>query len=167
MPHRERIKHYHEPGHLHEFTFSCYRRKPLLTNDCWREMLARTLDTAGQMEQLDLAAFVFMPEHLHPLVNPRSRVPDSLDNSSQNYPASKVFPSELSSKSDNTGKASGTLFSSEFLLFVSATQPRHDSSQPEIHARLPAPPVSTSISSRFLQYVGVVVVGHCVGAPIA
>ena len=110
MPHRERIKHYHEPGHLHEFTFSCYRRKPLLTNDCWREMLARTLDTAGQMEQLDLAAFVFMPEHLHPLVNPRSRVPDSLDNSSQNYPASKVFPSELSSKSDNTGKASGTLF---------------------------------------------------------
>lgn len=76
MPHRKRVKHHHEPGHLHEFTFSCYRRKPLLTNDDWREKLARTLDTAGRLEQFDLVAFVFMPEHLHILVNPRLREPD-------------------------------------------------------------------------------------------
>ena len=31
-PHRKRIRHYHEPGELHECTFSCYRM-PLLTND--------------------------------------------------------------------------------------------------------------------------------------
>ncbi len=30
-PHRKRVKHFHEPGDLHELTFSCYRRLPLLT----------------------------------------------------------------------------------------------------------------------------------------
>ena len=75
MVHRKRIKHYHEPGHLHEFTFSCYRRKPLLTNDSWREKLSRSLDEAGESEQVELVAFVFMPEHVHLLVNPRASQP--------------------------------------------------------------------------------------------
>ena len=42
--HRKRVKHFHEPGDLHELTFSCYRRMPLLTNDDWRYRLARSLD---------------------------------------------------------------------------------------------------------------------------
>lgn len=71
MPHRKLVKHYHEPGHLHEFTFSCYQRRSLLNNDLWREKLSRTLEDAGQTEQFDLVAFVFMPEHVHLLVNPR------------------------------------------------------------------------------------------------
>jgi len=75
MLHRKRVKHYHEPGHLHEFTFSCYRRKPLLTNDDWREKLSRSLDRARESEQFGLVAFVFMPEHVHLLVNPRSLDP--------------------------------------------------------------------------------------------
>ena len=29
------MRHFHEAGHLHELTFSCYRRMPLLTNDSW------------------------------------------------------------------------------------------------------------------------------------
>ena len=33
------MRHDHEVGHLHELTFSCYRRMPLLTNDAWREEL--------------------------------------------------------------------------------------------------------------------------------
>lgn len=33
LHHRKTIKQFHEPGHLHELTFSCYRRLPLLTND--------------------------------------------------------------------------------------------------------------------------------------
>ena len=37
--HRKRVRHYNEPGHCHELTFSCYRRMPLLTNDDWREKL--------------------------------------------------------------------------------------------------------------------------------
>ncbi len=76
MPHRKRIRHYHEPGHLHEFTFSCYQRRPLLTNDVWLEKLSRSLEVAGRAEAFDLVAFVFMPEHLHLLVFPRLPEPD-------------------------------------------------------------------------------------------
>jgi putative transposase len=70
VPHRKRVKHYHEPGDLHELTFSCYRRLPLLTNDDWRRRLARSIDAAGQEESVRLVAFVFMPEHVHLLVHP-------------------------------------------------------------------------------------------------
>jgi putative transposase len=68
--HRKKVKHFHEPGDLHELTFSCYRRMPLLTNDDWRYRLARSLDAAVVQWQFQLVAFVFMPEHVHLLVNP-------------------------------------------------------------------------------------------------
>ena len=64
------VKHFHEPGDLHELTFSCYKRQPLLTNDTWRQHLARCIDEAGQEFDFRLAAFVFMPEHVHLLVVP-------------------------------------------------------------------------------------------------
>ena len=69
-PHRKLVKHYHEPGDLHELTFSCFKRQPLLTNDTWRQHLVRCIDAAGQELDFRLAAFVFMPEHLHLLVVP-------------------------------------------------------------------------------------------------
>ena len=70
MSHRQTVKHHHEPGDLHELTFSCYRREPLLTNDRWRGHLARSIDDALASEQVHLVAFVFMPEHVHLLVWP-------------------------------------------------------------------------------------------------
>jgi putative transposase len=70
QPHRKKVKHYHVAGHFHELTFSCYRRKPLLTNDKWREMLSRSVDAACDTEEFQLIAFVFMPEHVHLLVLP-------------------------------------------------------------------------------------------------
>jgi putative transposase len=76
MGHRKQVRHYHEPGHLHEFTFSCYQRRPLLTNDDWRGRLARTLDTAGEEYRFQLVAFVFMPEHVHLLTYPLDEQPD-------------------------------------------------------------------------------------------
>jgi putative transposase len=75
QPHRKKVKHYHEPGHLHEFTFSCYRRIPLLTNDDWRRRLAECLGEANQEHAFELVAFVFMPEHVHLLVYPLSEEP--------------------------------------------------------------------------------------------
>ena len=63
--HRKQIRHFHEPGDLHELTFSCYSRMPLLTNDVWREMLCRSIDTAIDRWQFRLVAFVLMPEHVH------------------------------------------------------------------------------------------------------
>jgi putative transposase len=74
--HRKRVRHFHEPGDLHELTFSCYRRMPLLTNDVWREMLARAIDDAMTRLNFHLVAFVFMPEHVHLLVNPQATEPD-------------------------------------------------------------------------------------------
>lgn len=70
--HRRRIKHYHEPGDLHELTFSCYRRKPLLTDDRWLRLLAESVERANVGRNFGLAAFVFMPEHVHLLVYPRT-----------------------------------------------------------------------------------------------
>src|SRR5690606_6590775 len=60
----------HEPGDLHELTFSCSRRLPLLTNDPWRRMLADAIDDAMIGHETRLVAFVFMPEHAHLLVLP-------------------------------------------------------------------------------------------------
>ena len=80
-PHRKQIKHYDLPGHCHELTFSCYDRLPLLTNESWREQLARAIDNANDRHGWRLAAFVFMPEHVHLIVHPvefASRIQDLL-----------------------------------------------------------------------------------------
>ena|SRR5688572_11813019 len=69
------IKHYHEPGDLHELTFSCYRQMKLLTNDTWRGYLARSINEAGEQFRFNLIAFVFMPEHVHLLVFPLNKEP--------------------------------------------------------------------------------------------
>ncbi len=68
--HRKTVQHYHEPGDCHELTFSCCRRAPLLTNDPWRRLLAKQIDSANLRHNFHLVAFVFMSEHLHLLVYP-------------------------------------------------------------------------------------------------
>ena len=72
--HRKTIRHFHEPGDLHELTFSCYRRMPLLTNDDWREKLCRSIDKAVTRWNFRLVAFVLMPEHVHLLVYPTTAI---------------------------------------------------------------------------------------------
>lgn len=57
---RKKIRHYHEPGDLHELTFSCFRRMPLLTNDVWRELLFRSIDRSIERWQFRLVAFVLI-----------------------------------------------------------------------------------------------------------
>ena len=70
-PHRKRIKHFQEPGHLHELTFSCYQRLPLLTSSSRLEMLSASVQRAVVHHRYGLIAFVFMPEHVHLLVLPQ------------------------------------------------------------------------------------------------
>ena len=72
MPHRKTVRHYESQRCYHELTFSCYQRKPLLTNDLWRTMLAESISRATYRHRYDLVAFVFMPEHLHLLVLPHA-----------------------------------------------------------------------------------------------
>jgi putative transposase len=74
--HRKRIKHYHEPGDLHEFTFSCYHRWPLLTNDLWRKTLSKHITNSLSKHRFQLVAFVYMPEHVHLLTFPLDPEPE-------------------------------------------------------------------------------------------
>lgn len=67
-PHRKRIRHYDGLGHLHELTFSCYRRLPLLESNHRKQILTGHLTAACAEEHFELVAFVFMPEHIHLLV---------------------------------------------------------------------------------------------------
>ncbi len=67
-PHRKRVKHFHEPGDFHELTFSCYHRMPLLANNTWRAYLSQSIEEAVHCHSFRLAAFVYMPEHVHLLV---------------------------------------------------------------------------------------------------
>ena len=71
-PYRKTVKHCEERSHARELTFSCYRQMPLLTNDVWREMLARAINRALENHDWRLTAFVFMPEHVHLLIFPVS-----------------------------------------------------------------------------------------------
>ncbi len=70
--HRKKVKHYEQTKAVHELTFSCYKRMPLLTNDVWRQMLGESISRATANHEFDLIAFVFMPEHVHLLVLPRT-----------------------------------------------------------------------------------------------
>lgn len=69
-PHRKRVRHFDRVLEPHELTFSCYRRLPLLEDEDRRILLARALDAANDRHGWKLAAFVFMPEHVHLLVYP-------------------------------------------------------------------------------------------------
>ena len=68
VEHRKRVKHYDEPGHCHELTFSCYHRLQLLTNNSWRGLFCQAIDRAVERHHYRLYAFVVMPEHVHLLV---------------------------------------------------------------------------------------------------
>jgi putative transposase len=68
--HRKQIRYFHEPGHCHELTFSCFHRLPLLTNDTWARLLSESIDSALVQQEFRLVAFVYMPEHVHLLVFP-------------------------------------------------------------------------------------------------
>ncbi len=75
--HRKRIKHFHEPGDLHELTFSTYQRLPLL-NPRRQAWLAESVTQSCRQNSCRLIAFVFMPEHVHLLVLPESGEPKAI-----------------------------------------------------------------------------------------
>ena len=70
--HRKAVRHFDEPGHVHELTFSCYQRQPLLVDDQIRRLFCEALDRAIKGHNFRLLAFVIMPEHVHLLVQPQT-----------------------------------------------------------------------------------------------
>ncbi len=71
-PHRKKVRHFDDPGHVHELTFSCYQRRQLLVDDHIRKLFCEALEHAVEGHNFRLLAFVVMPEHVHLLVQPRS-----------------------------------------------------------------------------------------------
>lgn len=61
---------YNEPGHAHALTFSCYQRLQLLNRDRTRLWMVQALELARRRWELELWAYVIMPEHVHVLVYP-------------------------------------------------------------------------------------------------
>jgi putative transposase len=60
------------PGHAHALTFSCFRNRTFLIGDRSRGWLADALQAARIKCGFDLWAYVFMPNHVHILLFPRS-----------------------------------------------------------------------------------------------
>ena len=73
-PHRKQVRHYDEPGHVQELTFSCYRRLPLLNDDLHRRLFCEACRRAVIRHHYRLFAFVVMPEHVYLIVQPRGQM---------------------------------------------------------------------------------------------
>jgi len=75
-PHRKLRRAWNEPGHVHELTFSCHKRWPLLANERTRGWFIEALDQARRRWDFALWAYVIMPEHVHLLICPRNSAYD-------------------------------------------------------------------------------------------
>ena len=67
-PHRI---NYNDQGHAHELTFSCYRGFQFLRSERTCHWLAESLFYTRKQFDIDLWAYVFMPEHVHLIIHPR------------------------------------------------------------------------------------------------
>jgi putative transposase len=60
-----------EPGHAHELTFSCFRGFDFLKAERTCQWLADAIDAARKEMEFALWAYVFMPEHVHLMIQPK------------------------------------------------------------------------------------------------
>ena len=60
-----------EPGHAHFVTYSCFQRLPLLNRDRTRVWVLDALARTRRRLDLELWAYVIMPDHVHVLLSPR------------------------------------------------------------------------------------------------
>jgi len=68
--HRKLVKHFDKRSEIHELTFSCYHRWPILDDEWRREQFSIAIDRAMENQGWRLLAFVYMPEHVHLIVYP-------------------------------------------------------------------------------------------------
>jgi putative transposase len=65
-----RRRAYNIPGHAHELTFSTYQRYPFLRADRCCGWLADSIAVAREKQAFWVWSYVFMPDHVHLLLNP-------------------------------------------------------------------------------------------------
>ena len=73
FPHKT-CKRWNIPGNYHYLTFSCFHRQPFLSGDHAPHWLAGAITQARTEYHFRLIAYVFMPEHVHLLLWPESRL---------------------------------------------------------------------------------------------
>lgn len=69
---RKRRTNWNEAGHAHQLTFCCLHRIALLSRDRSRRWFVEALALARHKHNIELWAYVIMPEHVHALLWPRS-----------------------------------------------------------------------------------------------
>jgi putative transposase len=73
---RQHRRNFNIAGHAHVLTFSCYRGYEFLRSDRTCQWLADAINDARQKLDFALWAYVFMQEHVHLIIYPRSRTYD-------------------------------------------------------------------------------------------
>ena len=68
---RKRRKNWDHPAHAHALTFSCYHNRPFLRKPSVCAMLAESLANVCIRHDVDLWAYVFMPDPVHLLIHPQ------------------------------------------------------------------------------------------------
>ncbi|MCH7989147.1 MAG: transposase, partial [Planctomycetes bacterium] len=66
-----RRRSYNLAGHAHELTFSCYHGFQFLSKERTCLWLAEEIDATRNKLEVELWAYVFMPEHVHLIIHPR------------------------------------------------------------------------------------------------
>jgi putative transposase len=66
---------YHDTGHFHFVTFSCYRRQQFFRSSLGRSLFERSLETMRLRYDFVVAAYVVMPEHVHLLLSEPKKAP--------------------------------------------------------------------------------------------
>ena len=64
---------YNIAAHAHELTFSCYHNQAFLSSERICKSLVDSIVSSREKHQFDLWAYVFMPNHVHLLICPRTR----------------------------------------------------------------------------------------------
>jgi putative transposase len=63
------LERFHESGHSHFVTFSCYRRRPLLQSNKAKQTFLTALERVRRTHKLYIYGYVIMPEHVHLLIS--------------------------------------------------------------------------------------------------
>jgi putative transposase len=74
---KKNFAQYDLPGYAHELTFSCYHNQPFLSEERNCLFLAEAIATAKEKHFFDVWAYVFMPEHVHIIIWPKTIVSEN------------------------------------------------------------------------------------------
>lgn len=72
-----RLRRHDEPGHIHFWTISCYRRLAFFWEDSMKQIVIDALRVLQTRHNICLIAYVVMPEHVHVILYPHARGSDT------------------------------------------------------------------------------------------